>query len=165
MIIQNNKYQLFNKVVLASIHQWVSTHQKKNDGKVPDILLKLSTKGFNMKAVTGFENDEVKKLKAVETDPEFMGIKAKEISYLIHALVVLKLWIEDIPKRERPLLNISDDKMILGKAVYFKHMLLAKQVDPELYASEKLIIDETVEAAELWYKYFKKELVSSQTTS
>lgn len=156
------KLHLFNKIVMVSINQWVSTHQKNNDGEVPEILLKMSTKGYQMKVINGFSDDEVNILKSIETDPEFMGIKAKKISYLVHALIVLKLWIEDIQKEERPFLNISDDKLKHGKALYMKHMLLAKKLDPELYASEKIIIDETEDAATKWYKYFKEQTVKDR---
>lgn len=150
---------LFNKVVMVSIHQWVQMHIDNNDGKVPEILMRVKTKGYNMKVINGFSDDEVKLLKEIETDPVFMGIKAEKISYLVHALVVLKLWVQDIPKKERPLLNISDTKLIHGKAVYTKHMLLAKKLDPELYASEKGIIKDTEDAARRWYAYFKVQLM------
>ena len=63
MVVPNNKYKLFSKVVLASVHQWVSTHQRMNDGVVPDILVAVSTKGYNMKAINGFTDNEIKLLK------------------------------------------------------------------------------------------------------
>jgi len=155
----SNKYYFFNKVVMTSIWQWVDTHQKRNDGNVPEVLLKMKTKGYNMKVINGFSDDEVKKLKSIETDPVFMGIKATKISYLVHALVVLKLWVEKIPKKDRPVLNISDKKLIKGKAEYAVHMLLAKKLKPELYADEKKIIDETEDAAKKWFQYFYDQLV------
>jgi len=155
----SNKYELFNKVVNASLLQWIDTHRKNNDGEVPDILMRVRTQAFNTKALNEFTDEEVDILKQIETDPEFMGIKAEEISYLVHALIVLKLWVEDIPKNKRPRYNINEGKMKIGKAAYLKHMLLAKKHDPSLYASEKGIIDDTEDAAYKWFEYFKNQLI------
>jgi len=159
MIVPDNKYKLFTKVVLAMINQYVTAHQKGNDGEVPDVLLKVSTKGFAVRAINGFTDKEVETLMEIEKDPEFKEIKSREISYLIMSLIILKKWVELVPKNQRPIMNISDKKMSIGKAQYAIHMLKAKQLKPEMYEKEKGIIEETETTANDWFAYFQNRLL------
>ena len=161
---EKERLYLFNRVILAHLELWVQEHIDNDDGEVPDILLQMKTKGFQMRIINGFTPKEIKILKKIESTDEFKEIKNSDIqiSYLVHSLVVLKLWIEDIPKDDRPALNIAEDRLKYGKAYYTKHMLLAKKLDHEFYEKEKIIIDNTEKAATKWYKLIKKQILKGE---
>ena len=157
-----NKYSLFNSFVSASILQWIDSHTKNDDGIVPPILKEVRTKCYYHKALYPFTDEEIDIFQAIDKEPRFQELKAVEISYLIMALAVLKLWIKDIPKDKRQVMNIADRRMSIGSAHYAMHMLKAKQLAPELYASEKSIIRNTNTHSVEWYEYFKNKLVKDQ---
>lgn len=150
--------RMFNKVIMSNIHYWIQIHMENDYGPVPEILIKVKTKFSHQLKLNGFSKEEIDDLKEIESSPDFIGTSDKPISYLMHSLLVLKYWVEDIPKEKRPFLNMSDKKLIYGKAVYAKHMLMAKNIDPDLYHKEKDIIADTEEASLSWYKYFRNQV-------
>lgn len=157
----SNKYNLFNSVIAASIMQWVDSHRKNDDGEVPEILSRVRTKCYYHRALNAFSDEEIDLLMKIDKDPEFIKIKEVEISYLVQSLAVLKIWVEDVPKNLRPNFNISDKKMVVGSGHYWKHLLTAKQFDPELYKIEKKLIEDTNEHAQKWYAFFRSKLINT----
>ena len=154
-----NKKQtyLFNRFILAHLHLWVS---KSTDDEsityTPEFAYRLRTAGFNSKAINGFNDSEVDLIKKLGVDPDFEELKKKEISLLVMALQIAKLWTEDIPKEDRPNINISDKKMIVGKKHYVMELLKMKVKGSSIYDDQKAIVEETAVHALLWYNYVHK---------
>ena len=158
------RLRLFNMTIMSHIELWVNEHLKNNDGEVPEVLMQMKTKGFQQRVINGFTSDDVKLLQKIEKTKEFKEMKndPTEISYLVHALLVLKWWAEDIPKDKRPALNIAENKLKYGKAHYAKGMLVAKNQSPNIYAERKKIINDTEEKAFCWYSIMKKYILEEE---
>ena len=156
----NNK--LFSKIILFTVDVYVD--KMKNEGApIPDILHKMKIAIVGYKYRNKFTDEERKLVLGFAKEQELKDIIEVEISHLIFILTVIKLWIELIPKTERPILNISDKRLIKGKAEYAMHMLKLKQNDKESYEEKKDVIDTSVKTAEAFIEYHIKKLSNKET--
>ena len=148
---------LFNRFILAHLHLWVSkSTEDKSITYTPEFSYRLRTAGFNSKAINGFDDSEVDLIKKLGTEPDFEVLKKKEISLLVMAPQIAKLWVEDIPREDRPNINISDKKMIVGKKHYVMELLKMEVKGSSIYDNQKAIVEETAVHALLWYNYTRK---------
>ncbi len=151
----NNK--LLNKIVLFTTDVYID-RMKDEGASLPKILLDLKVALVSYKFTNKFTDDEATEVMGYAKEEELVDIIQTEISHLIFILTVIKLWVEIVPKKERPLLNISDKRLIKGKAEYAIHMLKLKQKDSDTYEKKKEVIDKSVETAELFMDYHIKKL-------
>ncbi len=150
----NNPYDLLNRVCLASSYIWIQNHlDERPKGDIPEICFKIKTAGYNSLHINRFSQEEAELLKTITHSEEFKPIKDTNISLIIMPLCVMKLWIEHVPKDKRPIININDKKLLMGKNSYFKYMMKIKNTQPEMYEKQKHIIEVTEENAFAWYKH------------
>jgi len=154
-----NKYSLLNRAVLAQCYLWIDNHTNERDGELPDICYKIRTAGYNSLHINRFSQEEADMLKELTSKDEFKHIREVDISLIVMALEVMKKWIEDVPKKDRPFININDKKLLFGQNSYFKYMIAVKQKNPEIYQNQKDIMTTTSVNAQLWYSYIKKNTV------
>ncbi len=154
-----NKYDLFNRAVLAQCYLWAENHTNERDGELPGICYKIRTAGFNSLHINRFSSEEAELLKEITQSEEFRPIKETDISLIIMQLEVMKIWVTDIPKENRPIINISDRRLLMGKNTYFAYMISVKKTNPKIYEDQKEIIERTASNAILWYNHLKERLV------
>jgi len=157
-----NKYDFLNRTVLAQSFIWVQNHIDKRDGELPDICYKIKTAGYNSLHINRFSNEEAKLLEEITTSEEFNPIRNTDISLVVMALEVMRLWIEDVPKNKRPLININDKKLLRGKNEYLMYMLAVKKSNPDIYQEQKDIIETTSANAQRWYNHMKDKLAKGE---
>ncbi len=149
--------QLFNKVILFTIDAYI-TRMRSDSLELPTLLTDLKLSIIAFKPANMFTEEESKKVIAYGKDPELKEIVETEISHIIFILTVIKLWAELISKKDRPFLNISDKRLIKGKAEYAMYMLGLKQTDNDKYKDKKDIIDTSVKTAERFIDYHISKL-------
>ena len=149
--------EILNKIVLFTVDVYID-RLRSEGATLPSILdrMKIGIVGF--KRSNWFTDKEAKLVVDAASDPELEAIIRREISHLVFILTVIKIWVETVDKKDRPLLNISDKKLAKGKAEYALHMLKLKQRDSEDYKKKKEIIDYSVETAEQFMEYHLKLL-------
>ena len=136
---------------------WISKSTDDVNVKyTPEIAYRLRTAGFNSKAVNGFTDSEVVLIKTLGKEPDFEELKKKHISLLVMALEITRIWVEDIPKKDRPSINISDKKMLLGKNHYLIPLLKMKVRGSSMYDEQKAIVQETAIHSQKWYNWVYK---------
>ncbi len=149
-----NDYDLLNRVVLASCYLWIQNHlNERPKGDIPDICFKIKTAGYNSLHINRFSQEEAELLKTITHSEEFKPIKDTNISLIVMPLEVMRIWIANVPKDKRPILNINDHKLVRGKHNYLEYMMDIKKKHPEMYEKQKHIIDVTAKNAESWYKH------------
>lgn len=153
-----NKYQMFNNVLLRHVLQYIDT-EKKEDNHIPDIAHKIRLQAFYFKAINNFTDEEIKQLMEIGEEEEFIWIKNKEISLIVMALELMKLWVDIVPKENRPVFNISDKKLTMGKNHYILGLIDLKHREPELYKEKKEIVESTAAHAKVWFSYMTDKLV------
>ncbi len=149
--------QLFNKVILFTIDAYI-TRMRSDSLELPTLLTDLKLSIITFKPANMFTEEESKKVIAYGKDPELKEIVETEISHIIFILTVIKLWAELISKKDRPFLNISDKRLIKGKAEYAMYMLGLKQTDNDKYKGKKDIINTSVKTAERFIDYHISKL-------
>ncbi len=154
-----NKYDLLNRAVLAQCFLWVENHTEARDGELPNICYKIRTAGHNSLHINRFSREEAELLKEITQSEAFKLIKETDISLIVMALEVMKIWVTDIPKENRPIINISDRKLLMGKNTYFAYMISVKKTNPKMYEDQKEIIERTATNSLLWYNHLKERLV------
>ncbi len=160
-----NKYDLLNRSVLASCYLWIQNHlDERAGGEIPEICYKIKTAGFNSLHINRFSKEEADLLKEITHSEEFRPIKETEISLIVMPLEVMKLWIENVPKENRPIINISDKKLLRGKNEYLMYMLSVKHKKPEMYQKQKDIIDRTAANASAWFDHMREKCYNDRLT-
>ncbi len=152
-----NPYDLLNRTVLSQCYLWTQNHlDDRPNGEIPEICYRIKTAGFNSLHINRFSHEEADILRTITSSEEFKPIKETDISLIVMPLEVMKLWITDVPKEHRPVINISDKKLLMGKHTYFTYMLKIKKTHPKMYEDQKEIIDRTAENSLAWYNHIKK---------
>ncbi len=148
---------LLNKVILFTVDTYI-TRMRSEGLELPSLLSALRLSIIAYKPANRFTEEESKIVLKYAEDKELTEIIQTEISHVIFILTVIKLWAERISKKDRPLLNISDKRLLKGKAEYALFMLKLKQKDSDSYKEKKRIIDTSVKTAELFMDYHMKKL-------
>jgi len=155
-----NKYDFFNRCILAQSYVWIQNHiDERSGGDIPDICYRIKTAGFNSLHINRFSHEEAKILETITKSEEFAHIKETNISLIVMPLEVMRLYVERIPRDKRPIINISDKKLLRGKNEYFPYMIAIRKANPEMYKKQKDIIETTVANASAWYDHMSKHLI------
>ena len=160
MTDEQRKAGLLNRITLAYIYQWLDQHTDRMDTEMPDICYKMKTAGYASKVINGFSDEERVLMNKVGRTERFDELSKVHISLVVMALEVMKLHVQTMPKELRtPRLNISDKKLLQGKAAYAMYMLKAKSQDKKGYEIQKEIIDTTAQHASDWYSYMHESIM------
>ena len=150
-------------MVLAYTYIWLKQHTERMDVEMPPICYKLKSAGYASRAINGFSDDERKIMDKIGKTKEFQDNSQVLISLVVMALEVMKNHVEAMPvELRRPKLNISDKKLVVGRAEYTMYMLKAKQTDKQAYETQRKVIDTTTEHASSWYKFLKNAIMSGE---
>ncbi|RKX85197.1 MAG: hypothetical protein DRP57_04340 [Spirochaetes bacterium] len=74
----------------------------------------------------------------------------------------MKIWATDIPKKQRPIININDRALTMGKNQYLAHMIELKREDLKEYTKQKETMEETSATALLWYNFMKNKILGEE---
>ncbi len=158
--MSNNPYILFNRLILFTVEAYLT--KSKEDGHTDDEMHNRLISGIRAYQTMGrFSQEEAKLLQELGETETAKKIKQKEISFVVYALELMKLWIEEVPVQYRKsiYLGVSNKKLKLGRATFAMGMLRLKKEDKERYDNLKEIIDESVINAKHFFGYFQNELV------
>ena len=145
-------YTLLNKIILFTVDTYID-RMKEDKLELPEILDRVKIGLVSYKRSNLFTKEEAEVAMKLGKDENLQKIVHTEISHVLFILTIIKLWVELVPKRERPFLNISDRKLKQGKAIYAIYMLKEKQINKENYEEKKQIIDTSVLTAEQFMSY------------
>jgi hypothetical protein len=143
--------------VLFTIHEYLETTIKESKS-VDDFVYQLRSTLAGYKSFHRLSADEAEILMNLGKDEVMMNIVDEEISFLIFALELLRIWTEFYPKSERPSLNISDKRFKGAVGAFVIPMLKLKQSDPERYDRMKPIITDSKMTAKKFFMYAEEKL-------
>ncbi len=155
MTERNLTIPLLNKIVLFICQDYIVRTQK-DGGEIPPILSRLNGSITGFKQFHMFSIEEAKKVLLIAKEKDLLDIMDKEVSFLVFVMEVMKLWTQDIPKQNRPHLNISDKHFKLGGKMFWKQMMYLKKTDKENYIDKQDIIDTSIEVANEFYTYHRR---------
>ncbi len=147
----------FNKVILFTIQGYLEQH--KEQAELPGLLHRLNGQIGMYKQLNLFSQEEATIVLKASSQDEITEITKKNVSFIVFVLQLIKRWVEEIPKKQRPHLNISDKKLRLGKAIFFKDMIQLKKTNGYQYKLKKEIIDTSIETADDFFNYYKDKHV------
>ena len=155
-------YQLLNKIVLFTIDTYID-RIKADKIQMPKVFNDLKYSIITYKRSNKFTQEEGKEVLEFAQTQEMKDIIEIEISHIIFLLTIIKIWVSTVPKKERPILNISDRRLVKGKAEFAMAMLKMKQSDKENYEVKKEIMNTSVFTAEKFMDYHFKVLTKTNT--
>jgi len=156
----SNKYDLLNRTVLAQSYVWIQNHlDERAGGDLPEICYRIKTAGFNSLHINRFSQEEATFLKDITSNEDFNNIRKIDISLIVMPLEVMKLWVESVPRKNRPVVNISDKKLLMGKNAYLIYLLSIKKKNPKIYQEQKDIIERTADNALAWFNFMKNKTI------
>jgi len=154
----NNKYITFNKLVLYTCEAYI-TKSIEDELTIAPIHknLQIAIRGYMI--MGRFSPLEAKRIISLNKDEKLKAITEKNISFLVYVLELIKLWVDDVPKKHRPHLNISDKKLRVGRSLFAMGMLKLKQSDEDKYQELRDIIDVSVDVAREFYEFNRLHLI------
>jgi len=157
----SNKYDTFNKVILYTIKDYIE--KSIEDGLEPSPLhfrLLGATRVF--KRENPINDDDREAMKPIRESEELQKIVSTHVSFLVYTLELIKQYVEQVPKEYRPLFNISDKKLIIGRGSFAIGMLQLKQRGAEKHAELTDIINDSIITAKHFFNFHLRELVDNK---
>lgn len=149
---------MFNKLCLFTVEAYFS--RAISEGLSEDPFHKEVQNAINGYLTFGrYSTEERDVIIALGKEEAFKKITHKQISFIVFGLELLKAWVELIPKKNRPHLNISDKRLKVGRTQFVLTMVKLKNEDREKYDELKSIIDDSVITAKLFIGYAHRRLV------
>ena len=160
MTEEQRRAGLLNRIVLAYVYNWLNQNSERSGVEMPSICYRLKSAAYASKVINGFSDEERDELKIIGETDRFKELGMVHISLVVMALEVMKLHVKTMPSELRtPKLNISDKKLLQGKALYAMYMLKAKKADKEGYDKQKEVIDTTCDHAVEWYEFIRNAIM------
>lgn len=143
------------KLVLFTVQAYLE--QALKDGTSKDDLHRKIVRGINgYRVFRRFTRDEHKRIVALGEDEYMQKLRSVEISFVVYALELLKLLIEDYNK-----FSIGVNKKALkkgGRGTFAIAMLAKKKENIEEYEKYAQIISTSIITAKQFYYYTKEKL-------
>jgi len=152
--MNRQQLNLLNRLVLAQVYIF-SKQCEVDKSSMPDIAFRMKTAGFNSFHINKFTDEERAHIKKIANLPPMEDLKKTQTSSVINILELMRIWAEDIPKEDRPNINISDKLLLRGKNHYIMHMIALKRNTPETYVEMDDLIVVSTENIEKWYNMAK----------
>ncbi len=144
-----------NKLVLFHVESYIQMTLDSKD-PVPPHLMQLKLGIITYRKFNRFTQEEADIVLKFAENEELKEFMAAEVSFVVFSLELMKLWIAYVPKKQRPILGVSDKKFKLGGDTFWKQMLIAKEMSPEEYAQKKQIIKDSKEIAGKFFEFAKR---------
>lgn len=149
------EYSLLNKIVLFVAQDYIyRTKQEGND--VPPDLHRLEAAVKVFKRQHMFTIEEAERVLKIASSDEMSDIMNKQVSFIVFVYELMKLWVNYVPKKDRPLLNISDKKFKMGGRVFWRQMLSMKQLNVHTHKEKSNIIEDSISVANEFFEYHKR---------
>lgn len=161
----SNPYITFNKTILFTVEMYLS--RALAEGTTREDFHRKIVSGIRSYQTMGrFSSVEAAKVSAVGEHEYMKKLKEIEISYVVYALELIKLWVTHVPEKYRKniYLGVSSKKLLKGRATFAVAMLDLKRRDSKKYEELKNIIDQSVITAKNYYFYLEEHLVSKSDT-
>jgi len=151
-----NKTQLHEALILFTVMETLGKEVNAN----------VTTSPFHKKIVgrlkawstmRRFSQKEAKHLISLGENPYMEKLKQSEISYVVYALELLKLWEADVDYKKNGI-GIPRAKLKAGRAVFALDMIKLKKRDSDKYVETKTIIDDSVVTAKKFYSFTKENV-------
>ena len=156
-------YSTFNRLILFTAEAYFA--RAIEEGLTQEPLHKKIVSGIRSYMTFGrFRKEEAKLLQELGEDPIMQKIKAIEISFVIYALELLRLWVTEVPRKARKsiYLGVSNKKLLMGRATFATTMIQMKRKDEDVYKEKREIIDSSVINAKHFFSFFEEKLVKEK---
>ena len=155
-ILKENKMQnkLHEKLMLFTAQLYIESAIKDGLSKEP-LHHRIVSGIASYKMMRRFSADELKLAQDIGEHEYMKELKKQEISYIVYALEILKLLVDDGYKFD---IRVSHKKLKMGKATFAISMLDLKRRDSKEYLKTKDIIDVSVLTAKKFFYYTQEHI-------
>lgn len=153
-----NPYIVFNKLILFTVTEYLEKAKAEGLTGEPfhnEIIGAIS----KYKTFAKFSVKEARIIIKMGESEAMHRIKEQQISWVVYALELLKLWVEAVPKKYRPHLNISDERLRTGRSKFVMAMIRLKSADPKEHAHKQNIMNDSTVTAKKYLMYTHEQLV------
>ncbi len=154
-----SKYGILNKLVIFTALEYIQKAVEEETTYEREFMLRILGQLKAYRVMHRFNQEEANMLTRLGEEPAMKAIREKEIDFGIYSLSLLTLWIERIPKKERPHLNISDAKIMKLKSNLIMDVLRLKQKNKDSYERVKEIVDDSKLVAKQFFAHVEESLV------
>lgn len=149
---------LINKVVIFSCEAYIIEALKDKDVYQRDNLITILGKIRGYKVFHKFTKEENKMLAEIGKTDAVEKIKKIDVDFSIYAISLLREWIMNIDKKDRPDLNISDKRILKLRGKMGADRLALNTQDDEESSRIKEIINQSEEIAKQFFHHLNNVL-------
>ncbi len=153
------KQSTLHKIVLFTVFEYLQKHCKDETVYQRDKLIEVVSKILSYRMFHKFSKEEAESSQELGSRPEFVKLAKQEVDYSLFAIELLNIWVDAIPKKKRPHLNMSDKRIKDLKANLVIDSLKLKQKNTESYERVKAIVDDSRLTAKQFMGLLQKEIV------
>lgn len=159
-----NRVSVFHRLILFSVEAYLD--DIKADGTYQyEFMLKLRSKLRSYIQGHRFSREEFLIVRALAETDAIKAMSALQIDRTIYSLELLVYFIQQIPKSDRPFLNMSDTKILTAKAELIKDMMQMRQEKKESYDRVKDVITDSRINAKKYFHYCDDQIVGKYLPS
>jgi len=160
-----NKYEkkgLFSFAIFSHIAFFIDKglEDVKFRKELSEMIFKIKTETRNYILINRLNDDEISLLKFLETE-DFVENMSKDHAFLVTALELMRIYIEETPDEFKHKFYISEKKLKLGYRLWFKPMMALKLTNKKEHAEKKEIIDDSIKVARFLYDFMKKNILEA----
>lgn len=149
---------MINKLIIFTAEAYITGAVNDSRCYQREALLGILTNIKGYRAFHRFDKDQHKKIVELGKSETAEAIKSVEVDFSVYALELLNVWVDEIPKSNRPRFNLSDKRINATRAKLVKDMLQLKHRDAAEYEEVKKIVDQSRMTAKRFFHHFHNEL-------
>ncbi len=153
-----NKRSVFQRLIIFTVEGYLEDITADQTYRY-DFMIRLRSAIRTYMRCHKFTQDEAKVVISLSDTPFMLALAELEIDRTIYALELLVLYIKEIPKADRALLNISDKKIIQIKTDLIMDMLKMRRDKPDAHKRVSEIISDSRINAKKYYSFCETEIV------
>jgi len=144
---------MIHKLIFANIHNFI---EQDDTAHLPPIVYRIQTKCRMYTINHPMTQEEAHLALSFMDDPKFKEIVDREVSFIIVALELMRLYIEKVDNATT--LNINKGKLLMSYRIFVEGMLTLKQIDRERYEEKRKTIDDSKDMALALFSYIYNKL-------
>lgn len=153
-----NRQSVFQRLIIFSVEGYLEEISADQTYQYP-FMVKLRGAIRSYMKFHKFTQEEAKIVISLSDTPFMQSLSELEIDRTIYALELLVLYINEIPKRDRAILNIADKKILDIKTELIMDMLEMRRERQESHERVSEIVRDSRVNAKKYFEYCEQEIV------
>jgi hypothetical protein len=154
------KRYLFNAIMMAHIYKYmeIGIEDIGKSDEIPNIVYRIKQQAYNHTVINRLNSKDAKYIDSL-TDDKLREVMSQELSFIMFALHLTKIYTEKTPEEYKRVWNINEKDLRSGTSLWVVPMIQLKKKDEKLYNQYKELIEKSKKIAEFFYDFMYNKLI------